>query len=281
MELQRAVDKLRIEVRDVQSLDTVDSKHIDADTAIFQIEDLDFYYGSTRALKSISLEIPEKKATALIGPSGCGKTTLLRCLNRLNDLIPNVRISGSVKLRGKEIYHPSTDVISLRRRVGMIFQKWNPFPKTIYENVVYGLRIVGNNNRSMLDEIVEKNLKRAALWDEVKDSLHKSATDLSGGQQQRVCIARALAVEPEVLLMDEPCSALDPISTARIEGLIHELKNNFTIVIVTHNMQQAARVSDRTAFFYLGELIEFGETAKLFTAPEKRQTEDYITGRFG
>ena len=281
MELQGNVEKLRIEVPHVQSLETVESKHIQADAGIFQIEDLDFYYGSTRALKSISLEIPERKATALIGPSGCGKTTLLRCLNRMNDLIPNVRISGSVKLRGKDIYNPSADVISLRRRVGMIFQKWNPFPKTIYENVVYGLRIVGINNRRVLDEIVEKNLKRAALWDEVKDSLHKSATDLSGGQQQRLCIARALAVEPEVLLMDEPCSALDPISTARIEELIHELKNNFTIVIVTHNMQQAARVSDRTAFFYLGELIEFGETGKLFTAPEKRQTEDYITGRFG
>ena len=249
--------------------------------SIIEVDDIDFYYGDKRALTAISLDIAEKKATALIGPSGCGKTTLLRCLNRMNDLILNTRVSGQIRFKGKNIYEPSTDVILLRRRVGMIFQKWNPFPKSIYENVIYGLRIVGVNNRSVLDEVVEKSLRRAALWDEVKDSLHKSAADLSGGQQQRLCIARALAVEPEVLLMDEPCSALDPISTAKIEELIHELKDTFTIVIVTHNMQQAARVSDYTAFFYLGELIEFGETGKLFTAPEKRQTEDYITGRFG
>jgi len=249
--------------------------------SIFQVEDVNFYYESAHALKSISIEIPQQKATAFIGPSGCGKTTLLRCLNRMNDLSPGVRITGSIKLDGQDILDPSMDVINLRRRVGMIFQKWNPFPKSIYENVVYGLRIVGINNRSHLDEVVEKTLRRAALWGEVKDNLHKSATDLSGGQQQRLCIARALAVEPEVVLMDEPCSALDPISTAKIEELIHELKDTFTIVIVTHNMQQAARVSDRTAFFYLGELIEFGDTGKLFTAPEKRQTEDYITGRFG
>ena len=249
--------------------------------SIIEVDDIDFYYGDKRALTAISLDIAEKKATALIGPSGCGKTTLLRCLNRMNDLILNTRVSGQIRFKGKNIYEPSTDVILLRRRVGMIFQKWNPFPKSIYENVIYGLRIVGVNNRSVLDEVVEKSLRRAALWDEVKDSLHKSAADLSGGQQQRLCIARALAVEPEVLLMDEPCSALDPISTAKIEELIHELKDIFTIVIVTHNMQQAARVSDYTAFFYLGELIEFGETGKLFTAPEKRQTEDYITGRFG
>jgi phosphate transport system ATP-binding protein len=252
-----------------------------ASRPLIEVEDLSFYYGATRALKSVTVEIPEKKATAFIGPSGCGKTTLLRCLNRMNDLIQNIRITGTVKLDGTDIYAPSTDVINLRRRVGMIFQKWNPFPKSIYENVVYGLRIVGMNNRRYLDEVVEKSLKRAALWNEVKDNLNKSASDLSGGQQQRLCIARALAVEPEVLLMDEPCSALDPISTAKIEELIHELKDTFTIVIVTHNMQQAARVSDYTAFFYLGELIEVGETAKLFTAPEKRQTEDYITGRFG
>lgn len=248
---------------------------------IFSVENVDFYYGEKHALKSINLEIGEKKSTAFIGPSGCGKTTLLRCLNRMNDLVLNTRVTGSINLDGKNIYDPSMDVINLRRRVGMIFQKWNPFPKSIYENIVYGLRIVGVNNRSYLDEVVEKNLRRAAIWDEVKDNLHKSAVDLSGGQQQRLCIARALAVEPEVLLMDEPCSALDPISTAKIEELIHELKNTFTIVIVTHNMQQAARVSDYTAFFYLGELIEFGETGTLFTAPEKRQTEDYITGRFG
>jgi len=248
---------------------------------IFCVENVNFYYGDKHALKSINLEVGEKKATAFIGPSGCGKTTLLRCLNRMNDLVLNTRVTGQIKLDGKNIYDPAMDVINLRRRVGMIFQKWNPFPKSIYENIIYGLRIVGINNRAYLDEVVEKSLRRAALWDEVKDNLQKSAADLSGGQQQRLCIARALAVEPEVLLMDEPCSALDPISTAKIEELIHELKDTFTIVIVTHNMQQAARVSDYTAFFYLGELIEFGETGKLFTAPEKRQTEDYITGRFG
>jgi phosphate transport system ATP-binding protein len=252
-----------------------------AERVIINIENVDFYYGPTHALKAITVDIPEKKVTAFIGPSGCGKTTLLRCLNRMNDLVPDTRLTGSIRLEGNDIYDPSTDVINLRRRVGMIFQKWNPFPKSIYENVVYGLRIVGINNRSYLDEVVERSLRRAALWNEVKDDLRKSAADLSGGQQQRLCIARALAVEPEVLLMDEPCSALDPISTAKIEELIHELKDAFTIIIVTHNMQQAARVSDRTAFFYLGELIEFGETAKLFTAPERRQTEDYITGRFG
>jgi phosphate transport system ATP-binding protein len=257
------------------------SPQVQAEKSIIEVKNVDFYYGTTRALKSICVDIPEKKATAFIGPSGCGKTTLLRCLNRMNDLVLNARLTGIIQLGGKNIYDPATDVIQLRRRVGMIFQKWNPFPKSIYENVVYGLRIVGINKRSFLDQVVEQNLRRAALWDEVKDNLHKSATDLSGGQQQRLCIARALAVEPEVLLMDEPCSALDPISTAKIEELIHELKETFTIVIVTHNMQQAARVSDYTAFFYLGELIEFGETAKLFTAPEKRQTEDYITGRFG
>jgi len=248
---------------------------------IMRIDQVNFYYGDKHALKSIDLDIAEKKATAFIGPSGCGKTTLLRCLNRMNDLVLNSRVTGSIVLDNRNIYDPGTDVIQLRRRVGMIFQKWNPFPKSIYENVVYGLRIIGVNNRSTLDQVVEKNLRRAALWDEVKDALHKSAADLSGGQQQRLCIARALAVEPEVLLMDEPCSALDPISTAKIEELIHELKDTFTIVIVTHNMQQAARVSDYTAFFYLGELIEFGETGTLFTAPVKRQTEDYITGRFG
>jgi phosphate transport system ATP-binding protein len=268
------------------SMKAMDTSVIAAKTAeplknIFTVENVDFYYGDKRALKSINVEIAEKKSTAFIGPSGCGKTTLLRCLNRMNDLVLNTRVTGQIKLDGKNIYDPAMDVISLRRRVGMIFQKWNPFPKSIYENIVYGLRIVGVNNRSYLDEVVEKTLRRAALWDEVKDNLHKSAADMSGGQQQRLCIARALAVEPEVVLMDEPCSALDPISTAKIEELIHELKDTFTIVIVTHNMQQAARVSDYTAFFYLGELIEFGETGKLFTAPEKRQTEDYITGRFG
>ncbi|OGQ51136.1 MAG: phosphate ABC transporter ATP-binding protein, partial [Deltaproteobacteria bacterium RIFCSPLOWO2_02_FULL_57_26] len=209
------------------------------------------------------------------------KTTLLRCLNRMNDLIDTVSITGSVKIHGREIYSASTDVIDLRRRVGMIFQKWNPFPKSIYENVAYGLRIAGVHNRYRLNEVVERSLRRAALWDEVKDNLYKSALDLSGGQQQRLCIARALAVEPEVLLMDEPCSALDPIATAKIEELIWELKERYTIVIVTHNMQQAARVSDFTAFLYLGSLIEYDKTDKIFTTPQNKQTEDYITGRFG
>jgi phosphate transport system ATP-binding protein len=282
MDLQEAAGSIRRDTPKVK-LESIAKPMIDASAAapLINVEDLDFYYGEKQALKSINVEIAPKKATAFIGPSGCGKTTLLRCLNRMNDLVLGTRVTGSIKLDGKNIYDPSTDVIQLRRRVGMIFQKWNPFPKSIYENVVYGLRIVGINNRHFLDEVVEKSLRRAALWDEVKDNLHKSAADLSGGQQQRLCIARAMAVEPEVLLMDEPCSALDPISTAKVEELIHELKDTFTIVIVTHNMQQAARVSDYTAFFYLGELVEFGETGKLFTAPEKRQTEDYITGRFG
>ena len=282
MNLQEGIEALRIDMpAAAQERARPVEKLAEQLKPIMQVDDLDFFYGAKQALKSIHLDIAAKKATALIGPSGCGKTTLLRCLNRMNDLVLDTRITGSVKLDGKDIYDPSTDVIQLRRRVGMIFQKWNPFPKSIYENVVYGLRIVGVHDRRILDEVVEKSLRRAALWDEVKDSLYKSAADLSGGQQQRICIARALAVEPEVLLMDEPCSALDPISTAKIEELIHELKDAFTIVIVTHNMQQAARVSDDTAFFYLGELVEFGETAKLFTTPEKRQTEDYITGRFG
>ncbi len=282
MDLQAGLESLKIKVPKTETAKEV-LEHVSAEMnkPIIQVLDLNFFYGASQALKSISLDIPERQATAFIGPSGCGKTTLIRCLNRMNDLIANVSITGSVKLDGKEIYDPSTDVIDLRRRVGMIFQKWNPFPKSIYENVVYGLRIAGINGRARLDEVVEKSLKRAALWDEVRDNLYKSASDLSGGQQQRLCIARALAVEPEVLLMDEPCSALDPISTAKIEELIHELKETFTIVIVTHNMQQAARVSDYTAFFYLGELIEFGATGKIFTTPEMRQTEDYITGRFG
>jgi phosphate transport system ATP-binding protein len=276
---QTAISRLEVPVRREGAMQKINLPETSAH--IVQIKDLDFYYGSKHALKSITVDIPEKKATAFIGPSGCGKTTLLRCLNRMNDLIPDVRVTGSITLDDKDIYGSSMDVIQLRRRVGMIFQKWNPFPKSIYENVVYGLRIIGISDRRHLDEVVESTLKRAALWDEVKDTLHKSAAELSGGQQQRLCIARALAVEPEVLLMDEPCSALDPISTAKIEELIHELKETFTIVIVTHNMQQAARVSDRTAFFYLGEIIEYGETGKIFTNPDKRQTEDYITGRFG
>jgi phosphate transport system ATP-binding protein len=225
--------------------------------------------------------VPRHKVTAFIGPSGCGKSTLLRCFNRMNDLIENVRITGNIKLDGEEINSPELDVIQLRRRVGMVFQKSNPFPKSIYENIVYGLRIVGVRNKAILGETVERSLRGAALWDEVKERLHESALQLSGGQMQRLCIARAIAVNPEIILMDEPCSALDPIATSRIEDLIHELKKDYTVIIVTHNMQQAARVSDYTAFMYLGELVEFGETNKLFTAPEKKQTQDYITGRFG
>ncbi len=255
-------------------------KHINGSTKI-SVEGLNLYYGPKIALKEIGIRIPSNKVTALIGPSGCGKSTFLRTLNRMNDLIDGVRIDGDVHIDDVNIYDRSVDVVELRKRVGMIFQKSNPFPKSIYDNVAYGPRINGIRERARLDEIVESTLKRAAIWDEVKDDLRKSALALSGGQQQRLCIARALAVDPEVLLMDEPASALDPIATAKIEELIYELKENYTIVIVTHNMQQAARVSDHTAFFYMGELIEFGETKKIFTTPEKRQTEEYITGRFG
>jgi len=248
---------------------------------VLEITDLNLFYDATRALKDISLTIPRKQVTAFIGPSGCGKSTLLRCFNRMNDLLDNVSMEGSIKLDGEEITGPTIDVISLRRRVGMVFQQSNPFPKSIYENIVYGLRIAGINNKAVLDETVEKSLRGAAIWDEVKDRLHDSALGLSGGQAQRICIARAIAVNPEIILMDEPCSALDPIATAKIEELINELKEQFTVVIVTHNMQQAARVSDYTAFLYLGELIEFDETKKIFTNPDNRHTEDYITGRFG
>lgn len=249
--------------------------------AIVNIEQVCLFYGSGQALTDISFNIPRHKVTALIGPSGCGKSTLLRCLNRMNDLIDNVRITGSIRLDGQEILDKSLDVIELRRRVGMVFQKPTPFPKSIYENVAYGLRIAGVRRRDVLDEVVERSLKRAALWDEVKDRLHESALGLSGGQHQRLCIARAIAVNPEIILMDEPCSALDPRSTTRIEDLIGELRGEYTIIIVTHNMQQAARVSDWTAFLYEGVLIEFGPTRQLFTKPVRKETEDYITGRFG
>jgi len=245
------------------------------------VSDLDLYYGEKRALHAINMEIPEKMVTAFIGPSGCGKSTLLRCFNRMNDLIDDVRISGSIYLRGEDIYDRDVNVANLRRRIGMVFQKPNPFPKSIYENVAYGLRIQGVKNRRVLDKAVERSLRAAALWDEVKDRLTESALSLSGGQQQRLVIARAIAIEPEVLLLDEPASALDPISTLKIEELIYELKRDYTIVIVTHNMQQATRVSDFTAFMYLGDLIEFDDTNKIFTNPEKKQTEDYITGRYG
>ena len=243
---------------------------------------LSFYYGDTRALEDVSLDIHANRVTAFIGPSGCGKSTFLRTLNRMNDIILNTRVEGSVKLDGVDIYGPSTNVVELRRRVGMVFQKSNPFPKSIFENVAYGLRIndlVGS--RSELEDRVRRSLEAAALWEEIKDRLHEPALALSGGQQQRLCIARALAVEPDVLLMDEPASALDPIATQRIEELIHELKRTYTIVIVTHNMQQAARVSDTTAFFWLGRLIEYDRTEKIFTAPGEQLTEDYVTGRFG
>jgi len=247
----------------------------------FCVKDLDFYYGDFKALHNIRMDVPEKRVTALIGPSGCGKSTFLRCLNRMNDLIPISRVKGNILLEGENINDRGVDVVHLRRRVGMVFQKPNPFPKTIFENVAYGLRVNGIKNKGVLQKKVEESLKRSALWDDVKDRLHDSALGLSGGQQQRLCIARALAVEPDVLLMDEPASALDPIATQKIEDLIHDLKENFTIVIVTHNMQQAARVSDITAFFYMGKLIEIGETEGLFTRPQLKQTEDYITGRFG
>lgn len=250
------------------------------DTCI-SVENLNLFYGSKQALHNVNMTMPRKKVTAYIGPSGCGKSTLLRCINRMNDLVDGVTIQGKLLLDGEDIYDKSVNVAALRRRVGMVFQKPNPFPKTIYENVAYGLRIQGINDRRILDEIVEKSLRGAALWDEVKDRLNENALGMSGGQQQRLVIARAIAIEPEVMLLDEPASALDPISTLKIEELIDELKEKYTIVIVTHNMQQAARVSDYTAFMYMGELIEFGETSELFTNPVKKQTEDYITGRYG
>jgi len=246
-----------------------------------EVKDLNLFYGDDQALKNINLKIPEKKVTAFIGPSGCGKSTLLRCFNRMNDLVDICRIQGHILMDGKDIYGKNVDVAELRRQIGMVFQKPNPFPKSIYENVAYGLRLQGVQSRRLLDEVVEKSLRGAALWDEVKDRLHDNAFGLSGGQQQRLVIARAIAIEPEVILLDEPASALDPISTLKIEELIYELKNQYTIVIVTHNMQQAARVSDYTAFMYMGDLVEFDDTDSLFTNPSNKQTEDYITGRYG
>ncbi len=250
--------------------------------AAIEIENLDFFYTDFQVLHGVSLNLPPHAVTAFIGPSGCGKTTLLRCLNRMNDLVPGARInSGQVRIHGVDIYSPGVDVIELRKRVGMVFQKSNPFPKSIYENITYGLKIHGIDKRPQLDESVERSLRQAGLWDEVKDRLHTSGLGLSGGQQQRLCIARAIAVQPEIILMDEPCSALDPIATARIEELIYDLRQQFTIAIVTHNMQQAGRCSDHTAFFYLGKLIEFDKTEKIFTNPAHQKTEDYISGRFG
>jgi phosphate transport system ATP-binding protein len=253
------------------------------DTNVYRVtvRNLNLHYGSKHALHDIQMDVRANKVTALIGPSGCGKSTFLRTLNRMNDLIDNVRITGEIKVDGEDIYASTIDTVDLRKRVGMIFQKSNPFPKSIYDNIAYGPRIHGLKDKKQLDPLVEKSLRQSALWDEVKDDLNKSAFALSGGQQQRLCIARALAVSPEVLLMDEPASALDPLATAKIEELIYELKERYTIVIVTHNMQQAARVSDDTAFFYMGRLVEFDATDKIFTSPKNKQTEDYITGRFG
>ncbi|PLX48128.1 MAG: phosphate ABC transporter ATP-binding protein [Desulfobulbaceae bacterium] len=254
---------------------------ITIDDAIVQADNLSLFYGEAQALFDISFAIPRHQVTALIGPSGCGKSTFIRCINRMNDLIDGLRITGSIKLDDRNIFDRAVDVIDLRRRVGMVFQKSNPFTKSIYENVIFGMRIAGINEKPILDETVEKSLRRAALWNEVKDRLHESAMGLSGGQMQRLCIARAIAVSPEIILMDEPCSALDPRSTAHIEDLIRDLNGEYTIIIVTHNMQQASRISDYTAFLYEGELIEFGPTNRVFTVPVKKATEDYITGRFG
>ncbi|MCH2211350.1 MAG: phosphate ABC transporter ATP-binding protein PstB [Fuerstiella sp.] len=267
----------RVAAADRQETDDVSENTV---TRI-RTRDLSVFYGEVQALKNISLSVPQHRVTALIGPSGCGKSTFLRCLNRMNDMVDGVRIAGNVWLDDQDIYGPGTDVVELRKRVGMVFQKSNPFPKSIFDNVAYGPRLSGIRNRGELHQIVEHSLKRSALWNEVKDRLSDSALQLSGGQQQRLCIARALATDPEILLMDEPASALDPASTARIENLIFELRDRYTIVIVTHNMQQAARVSDRTAFFYEGRMIEDGPTKQLFTTPAEKQTEDYITGRFG
>ena len=251
------------------------------ETTILSVKGLDLWYGTAQALKNVSIDIPEKKVTALIGPSGCGKSTFLKTLDRMNDLVPGIKITGSLEYRGQDIYAPTIDVTWLRRQIGMVFQKPNPFPMSIYDNIAYGPRTHGIRGKKELDEIVERSLRGAAIWDEVKDRLKKSALGLSGGQQQRICIARALAVEPDILLMDEATSALDPISTSKIEDLIADLKNRYTIIIVTHNMQQAARVSDKCAFFLLGELIEYGDTTQLFSVPKDKRTEDYITGRFG
>ena len=266
--------RIRTEVR------AADPAPLAAATAI-TLPGVNLSYGDNHVLHDISMDVDEKRVTAFIGPSGCGKSTLLRCLNRMNDLIESANITGSIRVRGQDIYGAGTDVIAVRRRVGMVFQKSNPFPKSIFENVVYGLRINGVRDRAALEAAVERSLTLSALWEEVKDRLHQSALSLSGGQQQRLCIARAIAVEPEILLMDEPCSALDPIATLKIEELIYSLKDRYTIVIVTHNLQQAARVSDKTAFFWLGRLVEYGATPQMFTNPKEKLTEDYITGRFG
>jgi len=257
------------------------AKAVNDATAKIAVRDFNFFYGPAKVLHGINLDIPDRQVTALIGPSGCGKTTFIRSINRMNDIIPEAKAQGTITIDGRDIYASETDVVALRRRVGMVFQKSNPFPKSIHDNIAYGLRIGGMHNKTELHALVEKSLIRAALWDEVKDRLHESAFALSGGQQQRLCIARALAVDPEIVLMDEPASALDPIATTKIEELIWDLKVNYTIVIVTHNMQQAARVSDRTAFFMLGRLVEYSDTKTIFMNPREKMTEDYVTGRFG
>ncbi|WP_209327672.1 phosphate ABC transporter ATP-binding protein PstB [Pseudoalteromonas sp. PA2MD11] len=269
------------QVNQAKSAAKLDLDNLTAEQTALEIKNLDLYYGDKQALSGVNMNIPKGQVTAFIGPSGCGKSTLLRCINRMNDLVDSCRIEGEILLHGHNIYDKNVDVAALRRNVGMVFQRPNPFPKSIYENVVYGLRLQGIKEKRKLDEVVEQSLRGAALWDEVKDRLHDSAFGLSGGQQQRLVIARSIAIEPEVLLLDEPTSALDPISTLVIEELINDLKNKFTVVIVTHNMQQAARVSDQTAFMYMGELIEYSDTNTLFTTPSKKKTEDYITGRYG
>jgi len=278
---------MSVEMKNIQSIDpgvisrSLGSQDLGAEDHCLKVSNLNLYYGETQALKNIDMVIARKRVTAFIGPSGCGKSTLLRCFNRMNDLVSSVRIEGKIELDGTNIYDSAVQVAQLRQRVGMVFQKPNPFPKSIFENVAYGLRLQGINSRRRLDDIIEKALRGAALWDEVKDRLHENALGMSGGQQQRLVIARAIAVEPEVLLLDEPASALDPISTLKIEELIDELKSKYTIVIVTHNMQQAARVSDYTAFMYLGKMIEYDATGKMFTNPSEKMTEDYVTGRYG
>ncbi len=276
-------NKIETNISETTSTDEHSAAHtkFEVPDPIVEVNDLNLYYGSKQALKNIYMDIPKNKATAFIGPSGCGKSTLLRCFNRLNDLVDSAKVDGEILIDGDDIYDSSIDITQLRKRVGMVFQKSNPFPKSIYENVAYGARIAGENRKSVLDEVVEKSLKSAALWDEVSDRLDESALGMSGGQMQRLCIARAIAVEPDVLLMDEPCSALDPIATGKIEDLITQLKESYTIVIVTHNMQQASRVSDFTAFMYLGEIIEYDETETIFLNPSNKQTEDYVSGKFG
>jgi phosphate transport system ATP-binding protein len=279
--IDKAFSETQVDEQKILEAPTAVHEEVEREQCVIDVEKFDLWYGEKQALFGVSMKIPERKVTALIGPSGCGKSTLLRSLNRLNDLIPGVRTSGDIRLHGDSIVAKRTDVISLRKRTGMVFQKSNPFPKSIYENVIFPLRIDGISNRKLLDGVVERSLRRSALYEEVNERLHDSARGLSGGQQQRLCIARAIAADPEVLLMDEPCSALDPIATLKIEELILELKKDFSVVIVTHNMQQAARVSDYTAFMYLGRLIEYGPTTEIFQRPRRPETSDYVRGRFG